>query len=108
MSMCYAAQASWKIFHAVQEPGLTPKAINELFAVLDRDSGKYSFSVSVYMLELYQDDLADLLLPPVKKDASLKVLLLVISAAPADVMGQLGVRTHLAGAARCRNNVCVG
>ena len=49
-----------------QEPGLTPKAINELFAVLDRDSGKYSFAVSVYMLELYQDDLADLLLPPAK------------------------------------------
>ena len=58
----------------MQEPGLTPKAINELFAVLDRDSGKYSFSVSVYMLELYQDDLADLLLPPTKKDASIKVL----------------------------------
>lgn len=28
-----------------------------------RDSGKYTFSVACYMLELYQDDLADLLLP---------------------------------------------
>lgn len=43
--------------------GLTPRGITELFNILDRDSGKYTFSVSCYMLELYQDDLADLLLP---------------------------------------------
>lgn len=30
---------------------------------MGRDSGKYTFSVACYMLELYQDDLADLLLP---------------------------------------------
>lgn len=47
--------------------GLTPKGITELFNILDRDSGKYTFSVSCYMLELYQDDLADLLLPPPPK-----------------------------------------
>ena len=41
--------------------GLTPRGITELFNILDRDSGKYTFSVSCYMLELYQDDLADLL-----------------------------------------------
>lgn len=34
---------------------------------MDRDSGKYTFSVSCYMLELYQDDLADLLLPASQK-----------------------------------------
>ena len=45
------------------DPGITPRGIHELFRVLDRDSGKYSFSVSCYMLELYQDDLSDLLLP---------------------------------------------
>ena len=44
-----------------------PRAIKELFTVVDRDSGKYATSISVYMLELYQDDLADLLLPPDKK-----------------------------------------
>ena len=42
--------------------GLTPRGITELFNILDRDSGKYTFSVSCYMLELYQDDLQDLLL----------------------------------------------
>ena len=34
-----------------------------LTVCLRRDSGKYTFSVCCYMLELYQDDLADLLLP---------------------------------------------
>lgn len=47
--------------------GLTPRGITELFNILDRDSGKYTFSVSCYMLELYQDDLADLLLPASQK-----------------------------------------
>lgn len=47
--------------------GLTPRGITELFNILDRDSGKYTFAVSCYMLELYQDDLADLLLPASQK-----------------------------------------
>ena len=51
------------IYGTPEMPGLTPRGITELFNILDRDSGKYTFSVSVYMLELYQDDLADLLLP---------------------------------------------
>lgn len=51
------------IYGGGDQPGLTPRGIYELFNILDRDSGKYTFSVSCYMLELYQDDLADLLLP---------------------------------------------
>ncbi|KAK9831534.1 hypothetical protein WJX81_006588 [Elliptochloris bilobata] len=51
------------IYGGDADAGLTPRGINELFAILDRDGGKYTFSVSCYMLELYQDDLADLLLP---------------------------------------------
>lgn len=35
--------------------------------VINRDSGKYTFSVSCCMLELYQDSLMDLLLPPQPK-----------------------------------------
>lgn len=58
--------------------GLTPRGITELFNILDRDSGKYTFSVSCYMLELYQDDLADLLLPPQPKSGPHKVLLMSV------------------------------
>ncbi|KAK9917170.1 hypothetical protein WJX75_001536 [Coccomyxa subellipsoidea] len=57
------------IYGTPDMPGLTPRGIHELFNVLDRDSGKYTFSVSCYMLELYQDDLADLLLPIPKQPA---------------------------------------
>ena len=35
--------------------------MSELFHILDRDSAKCSFKVELYMLELYQDDLQDLL-----------------------------------------------
>ncbi|KAK4789906.1 hypothetical protein SAY86_017210 [Trapa natans] len=44
-------------------PGLTPRATNELFKILKRDSNKFSFSLKAYMVELYQDTLVDLLLP---------------------------------------------
>lgn len=39
----------------------------ELFKIIDRDSGKCTFSVSCYMLELYQDNMMDLLLPQREK-----------------------------------------
>lgn len=42
-------------------PGLTPRGVGELFKILDRQSGKTSSKVSVSMLELYIDDLQDLL-----------------------------------------------
>ncbi len=42
-------------------PGLTPRGVGELFKILERQSGKTSSKVSVSMLELYIDDLQDLL-----------------------------------------------
>lgn len=42
-------------------PGLTPRGVTELYKVMDRDSGKASFRISCYLLELYCDDLSDLL-----------------------------------------------
>ena len=42
-------------------PGLTPRGVGELFKILERQSGKTSSKVSVTMLELYIDDLQDLL-----------------------------------------------
>uniref|UniRef100_A0A7S0R8D5 Kinesin-like protein n=1 Tax=Pyramimonas obovata TaxID=1411642 RepID=A0A7S0R8D5_9CHLO len=49
-----------------ENPGLTPRAVKELFKVVQRDSNKFSFSITCYMVELYQDNLSDLL---VNKDA---------------------------------------
>ena len=47
-------------------PGLTPRAIEELFRNIERDSTKYTFKLNVYMLELYQETLLDLLYDPPK------------------------------------------
>lgn len=66
----YGQTGSGKTFTingSAQDAGLVPRAIEELFHIVDRDSGKYATTITVYMLELYQDDLADLLLPPEKK-----------------------------------------
>ena len=54
---------TYTIYGTESDPGITPRGINELFHILDRDSGKCSFAISTYMLELYQDELTDLLLP---------------------------------------------
>ena len=52
---------TYTIYGTDQLPGLTPRGVSELFQILDRDSSKFSAKVSCYMLELYQDDLQDLL-----------------------------------------------
>jgi hypothetical protein len=43
-----------QIYGSPTEPGLTPRGVTELFKIINRDAGKYTFSVSLYMLELYQ------------------------------------------------------
>nr|XP_016454320.1 PREDICTED: kinesin-like calmodulin-binding protein [Nicotiana tabacum] len=54
---------TFTIYGADSNPGLTPRAISELFRIMKRDSNKFSFSLKAYMVELYQDTLVDLLLP---------------------------------------------
>jgi len=44
-------------------PGLSPRAISEVMRCVHRDSSKCSVKMECYMLELYRDDLVDLLLP---------------------------------------------
>eukprot|EP00798_Chlamydomonas_sp_ICE-L_P023238 gene23238-30462_t len=52
---------TFTIYGSEKDPGLTPRGVNELFQIIDKDAGKYTFSVSMYMLELYQETLLDLL-----------------------------------------------
>lgn len=54
---------TFTIYGNREEPGLTPRGVLELFKILERDSGKFTFSIKLYMLELYQDSLQDLLAP---------------------------------------------
>lgn len=44
-------------------PGLSPRAIAEVMRCAHRDSSKCSVKMECYMLELYRDELVDLLLP---------------------------------------------
>nr|AEV40997.1 putative kinesin motor domain-containing protein [Oryza minuta] len=53
---------TFTIYGSENNPGLTPRATSELFRVIKRDGHKYSFSLKAYMVELYQDNLVDLLL----------------------------------------------
>lgn len=54
---------TFTIYGTEDNPGLTPRGVYELFDILERDSGKMSYQVEVFMLELYCDDLMDLLVP---------------------------------------------
>eukprot|EP00210_Caulerpa_lentillifera_P002367 g2271.t1 len=54
---------TYTIYGNDNNPGLTPQGIDKLFELLLQGSNKYTFSVSCYMLELYQDSLMDLLAP---------------------------------------------
>ncbi|MBA0608177.1 hypothetical protein Godav_020419, partial [Gossypium davidsonii] len=64
---------TFTIYGSDNNPGLTPRAIAELFKILRRDSNKFSFSLKAYMVELYQDTLVDLLLPKNAKRLKLDI-----------------------------------
>ncbi|CAL5197355.1 unnamed protein product [Lathyrus oleraceus] len=64
---------TFTIYGSEDNPGLTPRAIAELFRILRRDGNKYSFSLKAYMVELYQDTLLDLLLPKNAKHSRLDI-----------------------------------
>jgi hypothetical protein len=64
---------NFTIYGNEKDPGLTPRGVKEVFNIINRDSGKYTFSISLYMLELYQDTLADLLVPKNKIDDPTKL-----------------------------------
>lgn len=49
------------IYGTKNHPGLTLRGILHLFECLNKENFKYSYNVSCYMLELYQDTLNDLL-----------------------------------------------
>ncbi|CAD6261846.1 unnamed protein product [Miscanthus lutarioriparius] len=64
---------TFTIYGSDNNPGLTPRATSELFRVIKRDGNKYSFSLKAYMVELYQDNLVDLLLPRNAKQLKLEI-----------------------------------
>eukprot|EP00756_Hemistasia_phaeocysticola_P011876 Hpha_TRINITY_DN15152_c3_g15::TRINITY_DN15152_c3_g15_i1::g.127286::m.127286 len=51
-------------------PGLTPRCINEVYEIVEGMTSQYDYSVSCYMLELYTDNLHDLLLTPEQKKSA--------------------------------------
>merc|ERR1711871_266834 len=44
-----------------QAPGIQPRSVQEIFNIVARDSDKFDFKISIYMVEMYLDDLNDLL-----------------------------------------------
>ncbi|CAH9098359.1 unnamed protein product [Cuscuta epithymum] len=64
---------TFTIYGSDSNPGLTPRATSELFRIMRQDSNKFSYSLKVYMVELYQDTLVDLLLPKSSKRLKLDI-----------------------------------
>ncbi|CAK6950270.1 kinesin-like protein KIN-14I isoform X1 [Scomber scombrus] len=61
----YGQTGSGKTFTMVgdkeqKNPGLMPRSFNAIFDIIQENSTKFSFKVSAYMLELYNDRLQDL------------------------------------------------
>ncbi|KAH7296226.1 hypothetical protein KP509_26G014500 [Ceratopteris richardii] len=64
---------TFTIYGSESNPGLTPRATEELFRILKRDRNKFCFTIKAYMIELYQDTLVDLLLPKNAKRLKLEI-----------------------------------
>ncbi|CAI5463374.1 unnamed protein product [Closterium sp. Yama58-4] len=55
------------------DPGLTPRAMEELFRRLDKEPKRMTYKLQVYMVELYMDKIIDLLLPKTAGKKTLKI-----------------------------------
>ncbi|KAJ7298968.1 hypothetical protein O6H91_Y342700 [Diphasiastrum complanatum] len=64
---------TFTIYGTDDNPGLIPRAARELFHILKRERKKILSSMKVYMLELYQDSLIDLLVPKNLKKQKLEI-----------------------------------
>lgn len=53
--------------------GITPRAVGEIFRLMDRDAAKFDFEVKLSMYELYKDALVDLLQKNRKKPPKLAI-----------------------------------
>ena len=56
-----------------EHPGITPRAIKELFTMLEQLPAPFTYKVACYMVELYMDRLEDLLLPKKAKPVPLTI-----------------------------------
>lgn len=61
---CYGqtgAGKTWTLYGSGQSPGVSPRTCEEVFAMIERDRDKYEAEVKASMVELYVNDLRDLL-----------------------------------------------
>ncbi|XP_020590993.1 kinesin-like protein KIN-14I isoform X2 [Phalaenopsis equestris] len=64
---------TFTIYGSDNHPGLIPRASAEFFQIMELSRSKFSFSLKVYMAELYQETLVDLLLPRNAKRLKLNI-----------------------------------
>lgn len=77
---------TFTIYGSEDNPGLTPRGVSELFDILERNASKASYNVKVSMLELYVDDLQDLLAENKKGEKAFKLPKLEIKKDPKGVV----------------------
>eukprot|EP00501_MAST-03F_sp_TOSAG23-6_P000405 GSMAST32.ASY1.ANO1.417.1 assembled CDS len=70
---CYGQTGAGKSYTMIELKGITPRAVDEIWAIQARSHGKYEVSVELSMLELYEDNLFDLLRPDDAKAEILKI-----------------------------------
>lgn len=58
----------------IVEEGLCPRAANEVFAIVERNSSRFEYKVQLSMVELYRNNFIDLLCPKEKKELKVRNL----------------------------------
>lgn len=62
------AGKTWTLYGTAAEPGISPRTCQEVFRTVEREGHKFDFEVKASMVELYLNDLRDILLPKGSKD----------------------------------------
>ena len=74
----YGQTGSGKTFTMIGDkeqnhPGIAPRSFKAIYELIEENSGKFSFSTSIYMMELYRDQLIDLFAADPKNPAKLDI-----------------------------------
>jgi hypothetical protein len=55
------AGKTWTLYGVPEQPGISPRTCDEVFGLIDRDRDKFDFVVKASMVELYNNNVRDLL-----------------------------------------------
>lgn len=61
------AGKTYTVIGPEENAGIAPRSVHELFRIVEKEAGHLIFTIKCYMIEIYRDQMIDVLLPEGKR-----------------------------------------